>query len=922
MIGQTLGHYRVVGRIGAGGMGEVYRARDEHLGRDVAIKVLPPHALADEFARKRFRNEAEALSRLNHPNIATVFDFDTQGNVDFLAMELVSGTSLDEILRAGKLPEKQICRLGLQIAAALEEAHEQGIIHRDLKPQNIMVTAKGQAKVLDFGLATLLQPQGPAELTATFAETKAIRGTLPYMAPEQLRGEPADARTDIWAAGAVLYEMATGERPFREELSVRLADDILHKSPTSPIRINPDLSPKLEDIILKCLDKDPDSRYQSAKELEVDLRRLALPSTADADVSPPLRRRKTWRRAVPAAGIVLVLLAAFLTFYSRKAKALTERDTILLADFTNTTSETAFDGTLKQALAVQLGQSPFLNIFPEQQVRQTLRYMGRSPDERLTGDLAREICERQGIKALLTGSIASLGSHYVITLQALNSRTGDSLAREQTEAESREQVLAALDKAASRLRGKLGESLSSIQKFDVPLTQATTSSLEALKALTLARAQHLSGDFSGSIPLFKRAIELDPNFAVAYLNLGVAYYNLGKQDLAAEYTKKAFELRDRVSEREKLSISSRYFDSVTGELDKSIETLEVLKRTYPRDASFVNNLGYAYERMGELEKAAEEYRAAIALNPQMPIVVQNLGRVLLYLNRVEEAKAVLEGSIAKKLDYSNTHLWLYEIAFAQRDEAAMQRQVEWAAGKPGESSMVEEQAAAALFVGRLTRARELTGQANQLVSSPNVKGEVTVEAALLAEYAAFFGECRPAHEASPAMKNAPLRREVTLMLSVALALCGQTGQAETLVEDLAKRFPTDLVLNAAELPAARAAIELNRGNPDKALELLHIAGSLERIKPHITYIRGLAFLRAGKGLEAAAEFQKISGPHGADPLSSERSLAYLGLARAFAQIGDTAKSRKAYEDVLAWWKDADPEVPAVKQARAEYARLK
>lgn len=922
MIDRTLGHYRVIERIGAGGMGEVYRARDEHLGRDVAIKVLPAHAFADESARKRFRKEAEALSKLNHPNIATVFDFDTEGSIDFLAMEFVSGSSLGDMLRAGRLPEKKVCLLGMQIAAALEEAHEHGIIHRDLKPQNIMVTSKGQAKVLDFGLATLLEPKVPAGHGATLTETKTIGGTLPYMAPEQLRGEPVDARTDIWAAGAVLYEMATGERPFREDHATRLADDILHKLPTSPVRINPDLSPKLEDIILKCLDKDPDTRYQSAKELEVDLRRLAVPSTTAIEAPPLLHKPRAWRRAAPAAGIALVLFAVLLTFYSLKAKALTERDTILLADITNTTGEAAFDGTLKQALGVQLGQSPFLNIFPEQQVRQTLRYMGRSPDERLTGDVAQEICERQGIKALLTGSIASLGSHYVITLQALNSRTSDSLAREQVEASSREQVLAALDKAASRLRRKLGESLSSIQQFDVPLTQATTSSLEALKAYTLARGQHLRGDFAGSIPLFKRAIELDPNFAGAYLNLGVAYFNLDKQDQAAEYTKKAFELRDRVSEREKLFISSRYFDSVTGELDKSIETLEVLKRTYPRDYVPVNNLGYAYERMGELEKAAEEYRAAIALNPQTPIVVQNLGRMLLYLNRVEEAKAVLEGSIAKKLDYSNTHLWLYEIAFAQRDEAAMQRQVEWAAGKPGESSMVEEQAAAALFEGKLTRARELIGRANQLASSTNVKGEVSVEAAFLAEYAAFFGECQPAHEAIPAMKNATPRREVTLMLSVALASCGQTGGAETYVEDLTKRFPSDLVLNAAELPAARAAIELNGGNPDKALELLHIAGSLERVKPHITYIRGLAFLRSGKGIEAAAEFQKISGPHGADPLSSVRSLAYLGLARAFAQMGDTAKSRKAYEDVLAWWKDADPEVPAAKQAKAEYARLK
>ena len=463
MIGKTLGHYRLIERIGAGGMGEVYLARDEHLGRDVAVKVLPAHALADESARKRFRQEAETLSKLNHPNFATVFDFDTEGEIDFLAMEFVSGTSLAELLQAGKLPEKEVGRLGMQIAAALEDAHEHGIIHRDLKPQNIMVTLKRQAKLLDFGLATLLQPRGPIEFTATLTETKVIGGTLPYMAPEQLRGEPADARTDIWAAGAVLYEMATGQPPFREQVPTLLANDILNKPPTPPLRLNPDLSPKLDDIILKCLDKDPDSRYQSARELEIDLRRLTMPSTAAAEPTPTPRRRRVWLRAAVPAGIVLVLLAVVFTLPSRKAKALTDRDTILLADFTNTSGEAAFDGTLKQAMAVQMGQSPFLSICPEQQVRQTLSFMGRSPDDPVTGDVAREICERQGIKALLVGSIAGLGSHYVITLQVLDSRTGDSLARQQLEAGSREEVLVALGKAASRLRRELGESLGSIQ---------------------------------------------------------------------------------------------------------------------------------------------------------------------------------------------------------------------------------------------------------------------------------------------------------------------------------------------------------------------------------------------------------------------------------------------------------------------------
>jgi eukaryotic-like serine/threonine-protein kinase len=922
MIGKTLGHYRLIERIGAGGMGEVYRARDEHLGRDVAVKVLPVHALADESARKRFRQEAETLSKLNHPNIATVFDFDTEGEIDFLAMEFVSGTSLAELLQAGKLPDKEVGRLGMQIAAALEDAHEHGIIHRDLKPQNIMVTLKRQAKLLDFGLATLLQPRrAPVEFTATLTETKVIGGTLPYMAPEQLRGEPADARTDIWAAGAVLYEMATGQPPFREQVPTLLANDILNKPPTPPLRINPDLSPKLDDIILKCLDKDLDSRYQSARELEVDLRRLTMPSTEAVEPSQPRSQRKVWLRAAMAGGIILVLLAVVLTLSSRKAKALTDRDTILLTDFTNTTGEAAFDGTLKQAIAVQMGQSPFLSICPEQQVRQTLGYMGRSPDEPVNGDVAREICERQGIKALLTGSIASLGSHYVITLQVLNSRTGDSLARQQLEAGSREEVLVALGKAASGLRRDLGESLSSIQKFDVPLTQATTTSLDALKAYTLGRQQAIRTDFAGSIPLLKRAIELDPNFAVAYANLGVVYSNLGESAQAAEFTKKAFELRDRVSEHEKLTILSRYYDNVTGELDKQVDTLEVLKRTYPRDFSPVNNLGYAHERMGELEKAAAEYRAAVDLDPQAAISIQNLGRVLSALGRTEEAKAVLEESVTKKQDFINTHLWLYEIAFAQGDQAAIQRQLEWAVDNGQESAMLPEQVAGALFEGKLAKARELIRQAGRPAAPGNTAGDLAFLTAFHAEQAALFGECRPAGESTPGVKKG-LDPDIAIMQSLTLTSCGQTGQAEALVDDLAKSFPTHLVLQAAQLPAVRAAIALNRGNPDRALELLRIAGSLERVHPEISYFRGSAFLRQGKGLEAAAEFQKILGPHGHDPLNAVRSLAGLGLARARALTGDAAGSRKAYEDVLARWKDADPDIPVVKQARAEYAGLK
>ena len=549
--------------------------------------------------------------------------------------------------------------------------------------------------------------------------------------------------------------------------------------------------------------------------------------------------------------------------------------------------------------------------------------MGRSPEERVTGEIAREICERQGIKAVLSGSIASLGSHYVIALQAVNCHTGDSLAREQVEADSREHVLGALNKAASDLRRKLGESLSSIQKFDVPVTQVTTTSLEALKAYSLAREQLLQGAVVNTVPFYKRAIELDPNFCLAYASLGTVYSLLAEPDLAVEYTKKAYALRDRVSERERLQITWRYYSTVAGEVDKAIDALEIWKRTYPRDTAPRNNLGFVYERMGESERAAEEYRQAIPLAPQAAVPYQNLGRVLIYLNRLPEAKAVLEEAIANKVDNMYLHLWLYEVAFLQGDAAAMQRQVAWAAGQPDEYRMVWEESGFALFEGKLQRARELARRASELAGRRDLRGAVTFEKALLAVQAALLGECRLAHEQTPpATANLELRRNPTLMAATALAFCGDAGRAQAIVEDVARRFPTDTLLNAIELPTARAAIELNRGNSAQAIELLHSTAPYGRVRPYTIYVLGLAYLRAQMGAQAVAEFQKLLDFRSVLPDAIEHALAHLGLARAYGLMGDTTKSRKAYEDFFALWKDADSDIPILRKARAEYAKLK
>jgi eukaryotic-like serine/threonine-protein kinase len=573
LLDHPLGHYRLVEKIGAGGMGVVYRAHDEHLDREVAIKVLPPGTLTDEDARKRFRTEARSLSKLNHPNIATVHDFDSQGDVDYLVMEYVPGKTLRDRISEGPLPEAETIRLGTQLAKGLMAAHERGLVHRDLKPENVRLTLDGRPKILDFGLAKLIRPV--ADCT-TESNISVVAGTLPYMSPEQVLGSVVDQRADLFSFGVVLYEMATGQRPLAEVEPSNLIAAILHMPPLPPTRLNPKTSPQLERIIFKCLEKEPENRYQSAKELAVDLRRTALGSST-TQRPWATRLRKGWARQRVA---VLLLLGALLVmggllFRSRRVHALTPSDTIVLADFVNSTPDPVFDDALNQALTVELEQSPFLKILPQTKIRDTLRLMGRSPDEPLTPEVGRELCQRAAGKAVLWGSIATLGTQYVIGLTAAECSTGNHLASEQIQSANKEAVLKALSDATSRLRSKLGESLISVQKFDAPLEQATTPSLEALKAYSLGRkAQYQRGN-SAAMPLFKRAIELDPNFAVAYAALGIAYSNLGETGLANENLQRAYELRNRVSEREKLRISASYLSYFDGDLVKGSEIYEL-----------------------------------------------------------------------------------------------------------------------------------------------------------------------------------------------------------------------------------------------------------------------------------------------------------------------------------------------------------
>ncbi len=953
LVGKTVSHYQIIERLGVGGMGVVYKAEDTTLGRFVALKFLPDVELLGSLGRApeeeskkketaRFLQEARAASALDHPYICTVYEVGKYKGSPFIAMQFLQGRPLSEVIDGKPCTLSQILQVGLQVADGLGAAHNAGIVHGDVKPANIFVmAARQEVKILDFGLAKV----GLGQFRSDSAEPPALLGTAAYMSPEQVRAEELDARSDLFALGVTLYEAATGRLPFGGESHKEVLRAVLLATPPAPSSLNPKLPRTLDTIIAKTLAKDRNSRYQTARELHDDLERLRRSLTA--------RFHQPWLQALAAILLVVTSIGGYKYAQWRESQRLLSSDAIVLADFSNTTGDSTFDETLKQAMRVELEQSPFLHVLSDQQVSQELKYMRNPENGPLTAVVAREVCVRSGATILLTGTVSRLGSQYVVAVSATQCADGASRDSEQSLVSSREAVLHSLVELAANLRAKLGESRTNIKRYSVPLEQVTTSSLEALQSYSIALKTWNTKGEEAAIPFLERATQLDPEFVIAWARLGDAYFNIGRDTNAVQALKKAFVSRDRVGEPERFYIESRYYRAVTHEYEKGLHVDELWRQIYPRDISPYLGAANAYARAGRHEKSLEMEAQALSLDPDNGFIYANVAFIYINLNEFDKAREILARAEERNIYNPWFESIRYQIGFVKKDEEQMQRAIAAVADKPSlQSFFLALQADTEAYAGHLTRARRLTWSAMESARRNNdpdsANGYEIADSLREVEY----GIRQRALEEAHAVLAARPSQQVRVLAALALARAGDSASALVVVKDLNSDFPSDTLLNSYWLPTIKAAVELSRHNPSRVIKLLEPVKPYEMglqpnptfLVPYPPYLRGLAYLESGKGAEAAEEFQKIHEHAGLVLNCPLGVLAHLQLGRAYglqvklrlagksnpnapggasgaSQPAIIAKARTSYEKFLTLWKKADPNIPILKKAKTEYERL-
>ncbi len=986
MIGKRISQYRIVEQLGRGGMGEVYRAvrADGHYQKQVAIKLVRAGRDSGSVIG-RFKNERQILASLDHLNISRLLDGGaTEEGVPYFVMELVEGQPIDEYCDAHRLAISARLKIFLQVCSALQYAHQHHIIHRDIKPSNILVSEEGVPKLLDFGIAKILASEalprvgGAVELTQTFRVF-----TLKYASPEQIKGEPITAASDGYSLGVLLYELLTGHRPYRlktrtpaeieqaicEEEPLKpstvvtraeeqtLADgttttitpeEISQARDSDPQQMHSRLLGDLDAIVMMALRKEPHRRYASVDDFSEDIRRhleglpiTARPSTIVYRGTKFVRRHKelavgTLILLVLLGGLAIVAMRIGLwqQWYASKPKLDQQKDTILLADFANYTGDSVFDSALRQGLAADLGQSPFLNILPDRAITRQLENMGLPRETRLTTEVAREACRREKGKAMLLGSISSIGSRYAITLKAVDCGSEETLDAEQAEAERREDVLRKLHEMASNMRRKLGESPDSVQKYDTPLQQATTPSLEALQAYSKAGKTWLSHGEAEAVPLFKQALEIDPTFAVAWADLGITYFNLGEAGLSAEYGKRAYELRQRVTEKERFYIDSNYYMNVTGELEKAAAVFKEWKQVYPRELGPYINYGSVASKLGWLEEALANDRGALQLRKDSFFAYRALSDDYLNLNRLDDAKDILDGARAHKEMDLPLLPYFYRLAFLREDAKEKERclSAATASGQPLiESALLSSQADTEAFQGHLKKARELSRGAIAAALLAEEKEGAANWQVTQALREAEFGNTSQARQDAKAALALVKSKNIQVAAALAFARTGDLATAQAMAADLQERFPTDTLLTKYWLPSIRAAIAISRKNADQAIGYLQAASPYElgEGRPPFSsggtlypaYLRGQAYLETKQWQAAAGEFRKILEHRGLVWNFPLGALANLQLGRAYAASDDLVAARLFYQAFLTRWHDSDPDVPILRQAKAEYAKL-